>query len=196
MVPLFENSLLLDRNSFLLMEWRPPIPPSLLSPQLKRMYFIAPGRRLVKRPNADQSGMVSHAVTQRTLARIRRCCTTRIGLQRRTVHLEHAHGELPVPLSSTQSADFLLAHVLYMLTCCLDVCACSFSSSPYDPGGYFVVKGTEKVILIQEQLSKNRIIVEHDSKGQIQASVTSSMHECKSKTTKAGRNCALAIVQR
>ena len=25
---------------------------------------------------------------------------------------------------------------------------------PYDPGGYFVVKGTEKVILIQEQLSK------------------------------------------
>ncbi len=95
-----------------------------------------------------------------------------------------------MPLSSAQSADFSLAHVLYMLTCCLDVCACSFSSSPYDPGGYFVVKGTEKVILIQEQLSKNRIIVEHDSKGQIQASVTSSTHERKSKTnitTKAGR---------
>lgn len=60
----------------------------------------------------------------------------------------------------------------------------------YDPGGYFVVKGTEKVILIQEQLSKNRIIVEHDAKKQIQASVTSSTHERKSKTnitTKAGR---------
>lgn len=27
---------------------------------------------------------------------------------------------------------------------------------PLDPGGYFVVKGVEKVILIQEQLSKNR----------------------------------------
>eukprot|EP00966_Prymnesium_polylepis_P312684 7225485-Prymnesium_polylepis.1 len=27
---------------------------------------------------------------------------------------------------------------------------------PLDPGGYFVVKGSEKVILIQEQLSKNR----------------------------------------
>ena len=29
---------------------------------------------------------------------------------------------------------------------------------PLDPGGYFVVKGVEKVVLIQEQLSKNRII--------------------------------------
>lgn len=44
---------------------------------------------------------------------------------------------------------------------------------PLDPGGYFVVKGTEKVILVQEQLSKNRIIVETDSKkGLVQASVT------------------------
>ncbi len=38
------------------------------------------------------------------------------------------------------------------------------SECPLDPGGYFVVKGTEKVILVQEQLSKNRIIVEADSK--------------------------------
>eukprot|EP00126_Sphaerothecum_destruens_P010425 Sdes_comp20738_c0_seq1m16591 len=53
---------------------------------------------------------------------------------------------------------------------------------PYDPGGYFVVKGVEKVILIQEQLSKNRILVEKDRKGGIQASVTSSTHERKSKT--------------
>jgi DNA-directed RNA polymerase III subunit RPC2 len=44
---------------------------------------------------------------------------------------------------------------------------------PLDPGGYFVVKGTEKVILVQEQLSKNRIIVEADTKkGVVQASVT------------------------
>ena len=40
-----------------------------------------------------------------------------------------------------------------------------------DPGGYFIVKGQEKVILVQEQLSKNRIIVEAQ-KGIIQASVT------------------------
>jgi len=45
---------------------------------------------------------------------------------------------------------------------------------PLDPGGYFVVKGTEKVILVQEQLSKNRIIVETDTvKGVVQASCTS-----------------------
>ncbi len=61
---------------------------------------------------------------------------------------------------------------------------------PYDPGGYFVVRGVEKVILIQEQLSKNRIIVERDVKDNLCASVTSSTHERKSRTvicTKAGR---------
>lgn len=63
---------------------------------------------------------------------------------------------------------------------------------PLDPGGYFIVKGTEKVILVQEQLSKNRIIVEVDpAKGVVQASCTSSTHGgLKSKTyvaTKKGR---------
>ncbi|KAK4795697.1 hypothetical protein SAY86_028023 [Trapa natans] len=53
---------------------------------------------------------------------------------------------------------------------------------PLDPGGYFVIKGTEKVILIQEQLSKNRIIIETDKKGNIIASVTSSTESTKSKT--------------
>ncbi|XP_023756456.1 DNA-directed RNA polymerase III subunit 2-like [Lactuca sativa] len=54
---------------------------------------------------------------------------------------------------------------------------------PLDPGGYFVVKGNEKVILIQEQLSKNRIIIDTDKKGCIQASVVSSTATTKSKTT-------------
>lgn len=31
-----------------------------------------------------------------------------------------------------------------------------YNECPLDPGGYFVVKGTEKVILVQEQMSKNR----------------------------------------
>ncbi|TNN00607.1 DNA-directed RNA polymerase III subunit RPC2 [Takifugu rubripes] len=53
---------------------------------------------------------------------------------------------------------------------------------PLDPGGYFIVKGQEKVILIQEQLSKNRIIVDQDRKGAVGASVTSSTHEKKSRT--------------
>lgn len=52
---------------------------------------------------------------------------------------------------------------------------------PLDPGGYFVVKGQEKVILIQEQLSRNRIIVE-DSKMGINCQVMSSTHEKKSRT--------------
>eukprot|EP00771_Trimastix_marina_P001701 gnl/Trimastix_PCT/2792.p1 GENE.gnl/Trimastix_PCT/2792~~gnl/Trimastix_PCT/2792.p1 ORF type:complete len:1132 (+),score=331.51 gnl/Trimastix_PCT/2792:252-3398(+) len=53
---------------------------------------------------------------------------------------------------------------------------------PLDPGGYFVVKGVEKVILIQEQLSKNRIIIEHDTKLGMSASVTSHSEERKSRT--------------
>ncbi|TFL07260.1 beta and beta-prime subunits of DNA dependent RNA-polymerase [Pterulicium gracile] len=68
----------------------------------------------------------------------------------------------------------------------------SMKECPLDPGGYFVVKGTEKVILVQEQLSKNRIIVETDTtKGIVQASCTSSTHGgLKSKTyvvTKKGK---------
>ncbi|KAK9282832.1 hypothetical protein L1049_011055 [Liquidambar formosana] len=53
---------------------------------------------------------------------------------------------------------------------------------PLDPGGYFVIKGTEKVLLIQEQLSKNRIIIDTDKKGRINASVVSSTEAWKSKT--------------
>eukprot|EP01112_Ceratiomyxa_fruticulosa_P021333 TRINITY_DN7466_c0_g3_i1.p1 TRINITY_DN7466_c0_g3~~TRINITY_DN7466_c0_g3_i1.p1 ORF type:complete len:1131 (-),score=237.49 TRINITY_DN7466_c0_g3_i1:136-3528(-) len=53
---------------------------------------------------------------------------------------------------------------------------------PLDSGGYFIVKGVEKVILMQEQLSKNRIIIETDAKGEIGATVTSSTHERKSRT--------------
>jgi DNA-directed RNA polymerase III subunit RPC2 len=71
---------------------------------------------------------------------------------------------------------------------------------PHDPGGYFIVKGVEKAILIQEQLSKNRVIVEMaggdhgggdgsssaaaaaSAGAVITASITSSTHERKSKS--------------
>ncbi|CAI4229131.1 unnamed protein product [Auanema sp. JU1783] len=53
---------------------------------------------------------------------------------------------------------------------------------PYDPGGYFVVKGSEKVILIQEQLSKNRIMIGRNSSKELQCEVLSSTTERKSKT--------------
>lgn len=62
-----------------------------------------------------------------------------------------------------------------------------------DPGGYFIVKGVEKVILIQEQLSKNRIIVEEDRKGVIGCSVTSSTHERKSRTNLTVKNRKLYL---
>jgi DNA-directed RNA polymerase III subunit RPC2 len=51
---------------------------------------------------------------------------------------------------------------------------------PLDPGGYFVVKGTEKVILVHEQVSKNRPIVEVDLRRDfVQVSVARYFtHEC------------------
>lgn len=64
---------------------------------------------------------------------------------------------------------------------------------PYDPGGYFVVRGGEKVILIQEQLSKNRVLIENDEKGQVGASVTSSTHERKSRSNIVQRKGRLYI---
>lgn len=53
---------------------------------------------------------------------------------------------------------------------------------PLDPGGYFITRGTEKVILIQEQLSKNRMLVETDKNGLMTCHVTSSTHATKTKT--------------
>ncbi|VEL27561.1 unnamed protein product [Protopolystoma xenopodis] len=53
---------------------------------------------------------------------------------------------------------------------------------PLDPGGYFIIGGSEKVILLQEQLSKNRIIVEEDGRRGLMCSVTSSSAQTKSKT--------------
>lgn len=64
---------------------------------------------------------------------------------------------------------------------------------PLDPGGYFVVKGAEKVILIQEQLSKNRIIIDRETSGQPVASVTSSTHDRKSKTNVVTRRDCLYV---
>lgn len=51
----------------------------------------------------------------------------------------------------------------------------------YDPGGYFIVNGTERVLLMQEQPLTNRIIVEYDVKKQIQGAVTSSTTANKSR---------------
>ncbi|KAL2436963.1 DNA-directed RNA polymerase III subunit RPC2 [Exophiala dermatitidis] len=82
-------------------------------------------------------------------------------------------GRLPIMLRSSRC---VLANKSEAEMCAMDEC-------PLDPGGYFIVNGTEKVILVQEQLSKNRIIVEADPKKElITASVTSSTHARKSKS--------------
>jgi DNA-directed RNA polymerase III subunit RPC2 len=80
-------------------------------------------------------------------------------------------GRMPIML---RSANCVLTGKSERELACLNECS-------VDPGGYFIVRGQEKVILVQEQLSKNRVIVE-SLKGIVQASVTSSTHERKSKT--------------
>lgn len=56
-----------------------------------------------------------------------------------------------------------------------------FNECFLDLGGYFIVGGIEKVILIQEQFSKNCVIVEKDDKGGVQVLVISFIYECKFK---------------
>uniref|UniRef100_A0A0N4ZVH2 DNA-directed RNA polymerase subunit beta n=1 Tax=Parastrongyloides trichosuri TaxID=131310 RepID=A0A0N4ZVH2_PARTI len=61
---------------------------------------------------------------------------------------------------------------------------------PLDPGGYFVIRGSEKVVLMQEQLSKNRIMIGRNSKKELICEVLSSTSDRKSKTlitTKKGK---------
>lgn len=72
-------------------------------------------------------------------------------------------GRLPVMLRSSKC----------VLTGRSDRDMALLNECPLDPGGYFIVNGTEKVVLVQEQLSKNRVIVEAEPrKGLVQASVT------------------------
>lgn len=52
---------------------------------------------------------------------------------------------------------------------------------PLDPKGYFIIKGAEKVLLIQEQMIENRILVEKNVKmDTIIAGVTSYTIDTKS----------------
>ncbi|UYV64305.1 POLR3B [Cordylochernes scorpioides] len=58
---------------------------------------------------------------------------------------------------------------------------------PLDPGGYFIINGTEKVILMQEQLSKNRIIIQK-SNDVISCQVVSSTENSKSRAVFEWKN--------
>lgn len=90
----------------------------------------------------------------------------------RIIKKGHPIGRMPIML---RSSNCILAGKTPQELAKLNEC-------PIDPGGYFVVRGVEKVILIQEQLSKNRMIVDIDRRGAIGCSVTSSTHERKSRT--------------
>lgn len=94
-------------------------------------------------------------------------------------------------------SDVLLGYMPMMLgasNCWLskmdhDQLASEAKECPYDPRGYFVIKGVEKVILIQEQMAKNRIIIEVEPKyHSLCAQVTSSTYEKKSRTTVIFKN--------
>lgn len=53
---------------------------------------------------------------------------------------------------------------------------------PLDPKGYFIINGIEKIILMQEQLCRNKILVEFDNKlNLLTSSCASSTLETKSK---------------
>ena len=54
----------------------------------------------------------------------------------------------------------------------------------HDRGGYFVIKGQERVVLIQEQLSENRVIITQDDKlNSLCAFVASKTAQLRSRTT-------------
>eukprot|EP00834_Sanchytrium_tribonematis_P006673 NODE_514_length_6598_cov_0.571011.p1 type:complete len:871 gc:universal NODE_514_length_6598_cov_0.571011:3251-5863(+) len=93
-------------------------------------------------------------------------------------------GKLPIMLKSKKCVLFKKS----------DKELASLMECPLDPAGYFVVKGVEKVILIQEQLSKNRIILEKDKYG-IVANVTSSSIERKTKTYVYSKNNKIYLKQ-
>jgi len=81
-------------------------------------------------------------------------------------------GEMPIMLRSSHC---------YLYNCESDFEYSEKYECPLDPGGYFIIRGTEKVILMQEQLSKNRIIVEKDKHNLATANVQSSTHEKKTR---------------
>ncbi|KAF7825950.1 DNA-directed RNA polymerase III subunit 2 isoform X1 [Senna tora] len=104
------------------------------------------------------------------------------------VNVEYIQGS-PGQMTRVEKNDVVIGRMPIMLRSCCCVLygkdeaeLAKLGECPLDPGGYFVIKGTEKVLLIQEQLSKNRIIIDTDKKGNITASVTSSTEAIKSKT--------------
>lgn len=100
------------------------------------------------------------------------------------VDMEYVRGEEMVSRTNVQIGSMPI--MLGCTHCALygqsSVQLAKLKECPYDPKGYFIVKGVEKVILIHEQSSKNRILVELDAKKDLCATVTSSTHMKQSRT--------------
>lgn len=104
------------------------------------------------------------------------------------VDIEYIHGS-HIQKTTAHKNNVVIGRLPIMLRSCFcvlyqkdEAALAKLGECPLDPGGYFIIKGTEKVLLIQEQLSKNRIIIDTDKKGRVNASVMSSTETVKSKT--------------
>eukprot|EP00917_Polyrhabdina_sp_WS-2016_P028450 GHVP01060756.1.p1 GENE.GHVP01060756.1~~GHVP01060756.1.p1 ORF type:complete len:1091 (+),score=117.69 GHVP01060756.1:543-3815(+) len=82
-------------------------------------------------------------------------------------------GHMPVMIKSS---------VCHTSRCERDEDYVRLGESSSDKGGYFIIKGTEKLLLIQEHPSKNRILLEKDKKGVLKTTLTSITVETKSRT--------------
>jgi DNA-directed RNA polymerase III subunit RPC2 len=99
------------------------------------------------------------------------------------VDVEYSSRDKHVPRRMAVEADIKIGTVPIMLrsrTCNLygkrSEELAQMRECPLDPGGYFIIKGVEKVCLVQEQQSKNRVIIEADDHGNILAHVQSKTH--------------------
>lgn len=72
--------------------------------------------------------------------------------------------KLPIMLQSSRCYLYKASDEMYAK---LDECR-------YDPGGYFIINGTERVVHVQEQAPYNRILIEHLANGTKTAVVNSS----------------------
>ena len=97
--------------------------------------------------------------------------------------------------------DITIGYIPIMLhskKCILHNCSkmqyIAFGEDFFDHGGYFIINGTERVVLMYEQTVANRIIVTKDDKlGVVSAGVVSDTHERKSKCELVIKNKNLIV---
>ena len=106
-------------------------------------------------------------------------CSVEYTVGSRVLTLHNVHiGNMPIMLGSSNCWLSGMSHEDLAIK----------KECPYDPRGYFIIKGSEKVVLIQEQISKNRIIIEEDPQKNLSAQVTSTSLTQKTRTTIVYKN--------